>query len=274
MKSIIRLLKRRRSGGFTLVEMIVSVAVLAVLMVGMILFITPIIRSFNDTNRNMVAENISTCLQTYISSSIRNASKVVIFGNTNDADLKANGLTTVNALRTYCSEKTDDGEYAYILKCISLRFDTTDGRYYMYTEDIPITNTTEPLGTTHTPVFSKCLYNELYTTFDFEKPLDMDKASETPQPVRKDTMQITVKTYSDSSFSNLVFVGTGLTELRQIKKDIAKNQTSSTCEFSIYDGTAATASDSVKFNSSSDVGNRNIYIYYAVRNLSPKTTTP
>lgn len=41
MKSMIRLLKKRNKGGFTLVEVVVSVALLAILMGGMMMFIAP-----------------------------------------------------------------------------------------------------------------------------------------------------------------------------------------------------------------------------------------
>ena len=73
MKKMIRLLRKRGSGGFTLVEMIVSVALLAVLMGGMILFISPVIRTYNDNTTDITAENTTTCVQEYISRTIRNS---------------------------------------------------------------------------------------------------------------------------------------------------------------------------------------------------------
>lgn len=275
MKQIIHLFARKRNHGFTLVEMVVSVAILAILMAGMMLFISPIVRSFNDTSRNLVAENVSTCVENYLTASIRNATNVVIFGNTNDEKLKENGNVIINKLKDYCKATTDTGGNAYVLKCISLRFDDTDGRYYLYSETINtsgVGDTTDPLNaSTRFSVFSKCLYDDLYMDFDFEKPLDMDKATETPQPVRKDTMQMTVKTYADAAHTDPIFVGTGLTELRQIKKDLVKNGEKSTYEFTLYDGISATACDSVKSSNGTD-GARNIYIYYVVRNLETSTS--
>ena len=40
MRSIIRLLKKQNKGGFTLVEVVVSVALLAILMGGMMMFLS------------------------------------------------------------------------------------------------------------------------------------------------------------------------------------------------------------------------------------------
>lgn len=272
MSSFFRLLVKKRNRGFTLVEMIVSVAILAILMAGMMLFISPVVRSFNDTNRNMLAENVSTCVQKYITSSIRNADKVIVFGNTNDEQLKISGNDKISALKKFCADnKTSGGANAYVLKCISLRFDDTDGRYYLYHETINtsgVGDTTDPLNAaTRFNVFSKVLYRDLYIDFTFQKPLDMDKAGESPQPVRKDALQMSVNTYADKEHNNLLFVGSGLTELRQIKKDIAKNKAGSTCELAIYEGASATAKDTLK-TADGITGSKNVYIYYLIRSLS------
>ena len=97
MNKICRFFKKRCKSGFTLVEVIVSCALLAILLMGMMLFITPIVKSFNDTNRNLVAENITTCIQNYITLTTRNATNVAIFANTNEASVKANGNAIINA---------------------------------------------------------------------------------------------------------------------------------------------------------------------------------
>ena len=61
MKSMIRLLKKRNKGGFTLVEVVVSVALLAILMGGMMMFIAPIVRNFNDNQKDQSAQSVSAC---------------------------------------------------------------------------------------------------------------------------------------------------------------------------------------------------------------------
>lgn len=283
MKSIIRLFKRKNSSGFTLVEIVVALALLAVLMAGMMIMITPIVRSFNDTSRDLVAENVSTCVQSYITSSIRNANQIVIFANTNDTKLKENGNTVISDLKKFCQTKTSDGNDAYTLKCISLRYDSSDQRYYLYTETINTSgsgDTSDPLNAaTRTEVFSRCLYNDLYINYDFDKPLDMDKTGEAQQPVREDALQMSVETYADAAYSNLIFAGTGLTELRQIKKDIAKNGTGPSYKLVMYNGEGASSVIPVYKEGSSipscgvktserTTGAENLYIYYVIRNMS------
>ena len=99
MNKICRFFKKRCKSGFTLVEVIVSCALLAILLMGMMLFITPIVKSFNDPNRNLVAENITTCIQNYITLTTRNATNVAIFANTNEASVKANGNAVINSMK-------------------------------------------------------------------------------------------------------------------------------------------------------------------------------
>ena len=136
MNKICRFFKKRCKSGFTLVEVIVSCALLAILLMGMMLFITPIVKSFNDTNRNLVAENITTCIQNYITLTTRNATNVAIFANTNEASVKANGNAIINSMKEFCETKTSTGKNAYLMKCLSLRYDTTDNRYYLNIETI------------------------------------------------------------------------------------------------------------------------------------------
>ncbi len=78
MKSMIRLLKKRNKGGFTLVEVVVSVALLAILMGGMMMFIAPIVRNFNDNQKDQSAQSVSACINDYIVRSIRYATQVAV----------------------------------------------------------------------------------------------------------------------------------------------------------------------------------------------------
>ena len=83
MKAILRRLKKHNSGGFTLVEVIVSCALLAVLLGGMMLFIYPVIRTFDDTEKVYTADNVANCIDEYITKKIYNARRIAIFSNAN-----------------------------------------------------------------------------------------------------------------------------------------------------------------------------------------------
>ena len=270
MKRLKRILCRKRNGGFTLVEMIISIAILAILMVGMVFMITPIVRSFNDQNRDLVAENISTCIQNYISLSMRNATNVTIVGNTNEDSLKANPKV-VQDLKDFCeNNKTTDGKYAYILKCLSLRYDAADGRYYLYHDTIDTSSTTAIVNsaTESTSVFSRCLYNGLYSSYAIEKAVDLDNA-----PARmNDTIRMTVRTYSGAGNTNLVFEGNGITEFREIGRDYKINPTNPKYKLMICSDDGIKSSPAVEtdaIDTTTASGNlTDIYIYYTLYNMA------
>ena len=103
MKSMIRLLKKRNKGGFTLVEVVVSVALLAILMGGMMMFIAPIVRNFNDNQKDQSAQSVSACINDYIVHSIRYATQVAVFSNTDYATLMSNSanLDRIKSMNDY-----------------------------------------------------------------------------------------------------------------------------------------------------------------------------
>ena len=267
MSKLIRFFKKRRNGGFTMVEMIVSVVLLAILLGGMTLMITPILRSFSDTKRDLVAENVSTCIQTYISTSMQDATNVVIFANTNYDSIKTAANDKINGLKSFCKTQTSDAKNAYTLQCISLKYDTTDNRYYLYNEESDLNDSVNPLKGTSNLAFSECLYNDLYYSLSIYKALDLDKNDGTRM---NDTAEITISTYSDVAMSNLVFGGIGLTEFREIGRDIAlrasnAKNTLDPFKFEIYTGETITACDGFSTTDAVD-GARDIYIFFTKYN--------
>lgn len=278
MNKIIHLFRKRRNGGFTLVEMIVACAVLSVLMVGMIITISPIVQSYNDTSTNLVAENVATCVQNYITMSTRNATSVLIFGNTNEESIKNNANDKINALKTFCKTKTGSGRDAYVLKCISLKYDSTDGRYYLYTETIDPTQTGDSANPfdnkgTRRSVFSKCFYDDVYYSMSFGKASNMDPATKGTQPTLPATLETTVMTFSDSSCNNRTFSGIGLTEYREILRDKERNKTKAKYKFEIYNGTAPSNVDSVTTSGATDDSSRDVFIFYTVYNYDSSKDT-
>ena len=278
MRKIIHIFRKRRNGGFTLVEMIVACAVLAVLMVGMIITISPVIQSYNDNSRNLVAENVATSLQNYITMSTRNATSVLIFGNTNEESIKNNANGHINAPKTFAKTKTGSGRDAYTLKCISLRYSTADSRYYLYTETIDPTQTGDSAnpfdnkGTRRT-VFSNCIYDDIYYSMSFEKAPNLDPATKDTKPILPATLGTTVMTYSDSACTNRTFSGIGLTEYREIARDKAKNDVKAKYKFEIYSGTNAATVNSFSTADATDDTARDVFIFYTVYNYDSSKDT-
>lgn len=221
MSKIMKFFKRRRNGGFTMVEMVVSVALLGILVAGMTIMVAPILNSFNDTQRHLIAENVSTCIQTYVSSSMKDATNVVIFADTDYDELKSSSVVKqeLKALREFCSTQSSLNKPAYTLHCISLEYDTTDQRYYVYNKTCKMGTDDEPFDTSKDALaFSECLYNDLYYTLSISKALDLDDATGATR--LNDTAEISISTYSDAACNNLLFGGVGVTEFREISRDI------------------------------------------------------
>lgn len=270
MKSILKLLKKRNSGGFTLVEVIVSTALIAILLAGIMLFISPIIQTFNDTSKSFTAENTATCVDEYITKNIRNASQIAIFANTNETDLQSTYGSQIATMNSYCSKINGSASAenkTYLLKCLSLKFDSTDNRYYLYEEEVDMNAGGALKSGKSTEIYSKALYNGLYLTMDFSIPDDQtkDESGAVSGAKRKDALQTVIRAYDDETYSDLVFQGTGITELRQIKVMLANGGTEANYYIKLFP-------DTIKSFGDTDAGSRDIYIYYVVRQLSAVTT--
>lgn len=276
MKTIRSFFRKHRNGGFTLVEMIVAVAVLAILLVGMMITISPVINSFNDNSRDIVATNISTCIDEYVNVSTRNAASILIFANTSEDEVKNSRSTQIDRLKALCNKMSTTNRNLFELKCISFRYDAADDRYYMYKEDVPYNKPDMFNESSRKNVFSKCFYNDLYYDISMEKALDMDKADQTPQPRLGSTISTVINTYSDVGHNNLVFSGSGLTEYREIKRQIyiseKKGQTAQYfCE--IYNGSESAATTGFSTADATDDMSRDVFIYYIVYNFDASKDT-
>lgn len=287
MKRLKRLFCRRRNNGFTLVEMIVSLALLAILMGGVMLFMLPIIRSFDDTNRSYTAENAATAVEEYIVRSIRNANQVAIFNYIAPGDLTtdANISAQITKMNTYCKNingTAPSGSEKYLLKCISLRYDSTSGKYYLCNEQVNMNAggvLTDPTAITDTKkVFSDCLYNNMYMTFDISQINNADynnpESTTKGDQYRTDTLSLEVCAYTDPERLNgdLVFKGSGIAELRQIKVMVKQDEKNKDSYYMMMQHPSNP--DTQYTYADADADKRDIFIYYVVRRLGTATTTP
>ncbi len=287
MKRLKRLFCRRRNNGFTLVEMIVSLALLAILMGGVMLFMLPIIRSFDDTNRSYTAENAATAVEEYIVRSIRNANQVAIFNYVAPGDLTtdANIAAQITKMNQYCKDingTAPTGSEKYLLKCISLRYDSSDGKYYLCNEQVNMSGNGEiadPSAITDSKkVFSDCLYNNMFMTFDISQIRNADynnpEATTKGDEFRTDTLSLTVTAYTDAARQNvdMVFQGSGIAELRQIKVMVKQDEKNKDSYYMMMQNPSNPDSPYTYANAPTD--KRDIFIYYVVRRLGTATTTP
>lgn len=290
MKRIRCLFKKSSSGGFTLVEMVVSVALLAILLAGMMLFVSPIVRSFNDNMTDLTAENVATTIEEYISRSVRNANQVAVFSYINESDLSTGSYKAlIDEMVKFCLEVNKDskgtilptGKEKYLLKCISLRYDTSSGKYYLCNEKVNQSNGAfESLSLNDKKVFSDCLYKDLYLTVDIKKTKNDDFGStdtsiyNAGEEYRSDALDIKICAYRDADRKSKAFEGSGIAELRNIKGMLSQDATAYSSTYfmkMIPDNPNPTDNSELSFADSTD-GNRDIFIYYVVRRLTTVTT--
>lgn len=88
-----RLLKARNSKGFTLVEVILSCALLSILILGIMMFVTPVLKMVTSGQKNARATMLSETVDTYIAGVLRTAAVVEVFEN---VDLTSSTSGSVN----------------------------------------------------------------------------------------------------------------------------------------------------------------------------------
>lgn len=193
-----RLLRLRNSSGFTLVEVIVACALLGILVIGVMGFVTPVLMTVREKEKNARAFMLSDAISTYIYSATQNAYYVATFtgaatGDTTGVSPKIVGLTyngtefpkTGGGLSTLksCYDKLDKDKYE--IRCIGIRWSEdklTGEKKLMLTNEKVDTEKLTLNPAKSKPVFEECFYTGLYPMIKFEnynsqygdKPLDDD----------------------------------------------------------------------------------------------------
>lgn len=87
-----RLLKKRNNGGFTLVEVVISCALLGILVVGVVAFASPIFGMIASGQKNARATMLAETLDSYIAGCLKNARCVDVIQNTSIERLSTTGI--------------------------------------------------------------------------------------------------------------------------------------------------------------------------------------
>ncbi len=74
-----RLLKKKNNGGFTLVEVIISCALLGILVIGLFSFATPVMNMVSSGKKNARATMLAETIDSYIAGMLKNAKLVEVF---------------------------------------------------------------------------------------------------------------------------------------------------------------------------------------------------
>ena len=272
MKMLKRLLKRKRkNSGFTLVEMVISCGLLGILVVGITLFIAPVMKSAASNEANVRATLLAETVNNYISRSTRSALYVKVFTNADRAAAeKDDGAIAADeelkAMQKFVNDcvDTDKKQKVYELKCISFSWEndpqTQENKYMVMNETFANSSSTK-LNTTPIPVFENCFYEGLFPEFIVEQlegtdtaPEESSSDSSSSDPDEKKpvpALKITTNVYNDQNMVSPEFVGVGYTEYGAIK-----NKTiNSSGKFKFYEPDTLDSTDP----------HSTTFIYYVVR---------
>lgn len=277
IKKIKRRLLSKNNGGFTLVEVIVAAALLGVLLVGIMTFMSPVLSSINSEEKNVRAENIATSVEYYLSRSLRNAAYIAIYTG---CDFNSHSSTPIDAVVQEMYNNIN-GKTGYNLKCISLRWakenpddvhDTTK-KYYLCNERFETST-----GVTLNPdndgdldedylVFDKEFFRDLFIEVNITRPFELIPQyeadgvtvktdaygyvmyeTETVDGVevyknsdkQRDALKIDVNIYNDQPMghNDLIYSGTGYTDLLNIQHSNANP--SKNLGYKVYPGETQT----------------------------------
>lgn len=246
MKRLKRLLRRKRkNSGFTLVELVISCGLLGILVLGITMFIGPVLKSVASNEKNVSATLLAQTMDEYINRSIRDSYYVAIFTDASRSQVGDNGSITkkdsIQAMKKFAADNSD----IYELKCMSFVWGedphSHEYKYMLMTETVKtttgglVTNSeTDYSKKMPQPVFEYCFYDGLFTQVEIEQlkgkagaPDDMASADvsdpdlEVPVPAIKNTY--TVSTSQD--MGAIAFIGVGYTEFANVRADSDDNKT-------------------------------------------------
>ncbi len=180
MKYLKRLSKWRNSSGFTLVEVIVSTALLGILIVGILLFMTPVFGMINNNEVDQKADRTATTMELYLSKSLRSSLFVKVYtgAKLDDINDASGAIYTDEAFKTM-KDFAAANNANYELRCLSIKYvEDTNPRnnstgnnphkYMLFNEKIDTSYYMLDDSKTEL-VFDECFYEDIYPKFAFRR---------------------------------------------------------------------------------------------------------
>lgn len=272
MKRLKRLLRRKRkNSGFTLVELVISCALLGILVVGVTAFIGPVLQSAASNEKNVRATLLTQTIDEYVNRCIRDSYYVAIFTNAS-RDMAEDGGAIANneniaAMKAFVDQNND----IYELKCFSFSWaeDTYshENKYMLMSETFQ--NATTALLTSSTgditekkptSVFEYCMYDGLFPEFQVEQlkgkaDASSDSVSESDtsgSEVPVAATKTTYTVYTKQEMETPDFIGIGYTDFVNVR---ARSESNKTLKFQFYPITDMGVTE----------GHPSTFIYYVAR---------
>lgn len=102
---LFRLLKKRNNSGFTLVEVVISCALLGILVIGVLSFATPVMNMVSSGRKNARATMLAESIDSYISGMLKNAKLVEVFQYTSIERAKDTGTAGLKSAAGSAADK-------------------------------------------------------------------------------------------------------------------------------------------------------------------------
>lgn len=177
MVKLKRLFNKRNAGGYTLVEVIVASALLGVLIIGVLGFVTPVFSILQSSDEVKKAERTVATIEHYISKNLRKSLYVKVYDNATIDDLNGwvqeDDEDLADTMLGFFSG--DERKKDYTLRCLAIEYMTdnnirnsstgaTAQKYmlYNYAYDWSTGQFVDPVN-----VFEECFYEDIYPKFSF-----------------------------------------------------------------------------------------------------------
>lgn len=213
MKFIKRLTSARNKAGFTLVEVIVSMALLGILCVTMTAFVGPILNSSVDTEKDVRATIIAETIDAYINRSLQNAKDVSIYTDVDTTELVqvSNDLDWFKP--KFGTSALDPNKYE--VRCIALKWledeKTNQMKYMLTLGKVEKGVSDKYIITQENRIFEDCFYDGVYPDLHIEQVTADDGTNVS-------ALKLTVDIYTDQQMNSLSLSGEGYTNLININK--------------------------------------------------------
>lgn len=199
-----RLLKIRNSSGFTLVEVIISCALLSILVLGIMSFVAPVLRMVNSGEKNARATMLAETIDTYISGVLRTAVRVEIFENVDYRDYKTSGAGLfdissggLNNIREFMNKGTNSENFQ--IRCLGIVM----GDKGLKVQNFKVGSNFE-LNDKPYNAFNDLMYDGLYPVIEIDTFKAQEKSSGTETDVNANGYKISTKVYSDAKCYNVL----------------------------------------------------------------------
>lgn len=233
MKYLKRLLSKRNNAGFTLLEVVISVALLGILVLSMTFFVTPVLRAADESKGDIRATVLAETVDSYLNKCLTNADRVNVF--TGVATKSYNETQRNNDLQKIYDSELEEifnrvkENSSYEVRCIIIGWNE-DLRTHEHKYMLSIAKLEVGAGDKYTikeptnKIFEDCFYDGLFPEITIEQVYAKDgkeDPSGTPAPVLK----LSIDVYGDEEETDLTASGKGYTDLVNIRNaaDGAKN---------------------------------------------------